>query len=165
MDRYQKPVVTAGLALIVAGLLFGLVFAYATDHQARLVAADAYQPVFELLGENTATDWRGLQDKINAQSMAHASAITFHAHSINMGVLLILVGLLVPLRAHALGSGAALIVGFVVAACLYPAGLLLIALKVTFVGEVVAAVGAGFAIAVFALLFLKFSQALKSIAE
>jgi hypothetical protein len=38
-------------------------------------------------------------------------------------------------------------------------------LKVTFVGEVVAAVGAGFAIAVFALLFLKFSEALKSIAE
>ncbi len=165
MDRYQKPVVIAGLALIVAGLLFGLAFAYAMDHQARLVAADAYQPVFELLGENTATDWRGLQDKINAQSLTHASAITFHAHSINMGVLLIIVGLLVPLLARGQGSGAALVVGFVVAACLYPAGLLLIALKLTFVGEVVAALGAGLVIAVFALLFLKFSAALKTISE
>lgn len=165
MDRYQKPVVIAGLALIVAGLLFGLVFAYVVDHQARLVAADAYQPVFQLLGENPATDWRGLQEKINAQSLTHASAITFHAHSINMGVLLILIGLLVPLLGRAQGSGAALVVGFVVAACLYPAGLLLIALKVKFLGEVVAALGAGLAIAVLALLFLKFSAALKTISK
>ena len=165
MDRYQKPVVIAGLALIIGGLLFGLVFAYVVDHQARLVTADAYQPVFELLGQNTATDWRALQEKINAQSLTHASAITFHAHSINMGVLLILIGLLVPLLARAEGSGMPLLAGFVVAACLYPAGLLLIALKLTFVGEVVAALGAGLAIAVFALLFLKFSAALKSIAE
>ncbi len=165
MDRYQKPVVIAGLALIVVGLLFGLVFAYTMDHEARLVVADAYQPVFELLGENTATDWQALQEKINAQSLTHASAITFHAHSINMGVLLILVGLLVPLLARAEGSGMPLLAGFVVAACLYPAGLLLIALKLTFVGEIVAALGAGLAIAVFALLFLKFSAALKSITE
>ncbi len=86
-------------------------------------------------------------------------------HSINMGVLLILVGLLVPLLARAEGSGMPLLAGFVVAACLYPAGLLLIALKLTFVGEIVAALGAGLAIAVFALLFLKFSAALKSITE
>jgi len=165
MDRYQKPVVIAGLALIVGGLLFGLAFAYFVDHQARLVAADAYQPVFELLGENSTTDWRGLQEKINAQSLTHASAINFHAHSINMGVLLILVGLLVPLLGRVQGSGAALLVGFVVAACLYPAGLLLIALNFTAVGEIVAALGALLAIAVFALLFLKFSQALKSVPE
>jgi hypothetical protein len=163
MDRYQKPVVIAGLALIVGGLLFGLIFAYFVDHQARLVAADSYQPVFELLGENSATDWRALQEKINAQSLTHASAINFHAHSINMGVLLILVGLLVPLLGRAQGSGVALVVGFIVAACLYPAGLLLIALNFAVLGEIVATLGAVLAIAVFALLYLNFSKALKSV--
>ena len=165
MDRYQKPVVIAGLALIVGGLLFGFVFAYIMDHQARLVAADAYQPVFELLGADVTDDWRALQEQVNARSLTQASAITFHAHSINMGVLLILVGLLVPLLARAQGAGAGLVIGFVVAACLYPVGLLLIALNATLLGEIVAAVGAGFAIATFALLFLKFSASLKTIAE
>lgn len=163
MDRQVKRFVVAGLILILAGFLFGLVFSYLVDHRSRLVTNDAYQPVFELISEAAEdADWQALQKKINSASRIYARAIDVHTHSINLGILVMLMGLLYPLFSGGRHFGRALATGFILAAWLYPAGLMLQMFQFTLFGEVAAAVGAGLAIGTFALLLVGIWRGLES---
>jgi hypothetical protein len=76
--------------LILGGFIFSLIFSWSVDHQARLVAHDAYEPVFEQIARNGGDDsWRILEEEISRVSIAHRRAADVHGHSINMGILLI----------------------------------------------------------------------------
>jgi ABC-type thiamin/hydroxymethylpyrimidine transport system permease subunit len=163
MDRQVKWIVVAGLILILAGLLFGLVFSYSVDHRTRLITNDAYQPVFELISEGAEDeDWQALQREINSASRIYARAIDVHTHSTNLGILVMLMGLLYPVFSGGRHFGGALTIGLVLAAWLYPAGLMLQMFQSTLFGEVVAAVGSGLAIGTFALLLVGIWRGLES---
>ena len=166
MTGRAKLLVVVGLALILGGFLFGLAFSYAVDHQARLVAYDAYQPVFELLSrEGAAANWQDLQSRINERSIAHRRAADVHTHSINMGILLILLGLVSPVVAKRESTSERWLLGLVAAGCVYPAGLLLQFVGLTRSGEIVAAVGAALAIVTLAALSLSISRAVDELAK
>ena len=166
MTGRSKLLVVTGLALILGGFLFGFGFSYAVDHQARLVAYDDYQPVFELIGrEGTAADWQDLQSRINGRSVAHRRAADVHTHSVNMGILLILLGLLSPVLAKRESSRDRWLLGLVAAGCIYPAGLLLQFVGLTRAGEIVAAAGAALAIVTLVALYLGISRAIDGLAK
>lgn len=164
MKGAARLLVTTGLGLILAGFLFGLGFSYAVDHQPRLVAYDDYRAVFELVSAQAAVaDWEPLQERINAASIAHRRATDVHTHSVNMGVLLILVGLLAPLLSRLEKPRRRALLLFVAASCVYPLGLLMQFLGLNAAGEVGAAVGAVFVIVTLALFYLSISRAIDSL--
>jgi hypothetical protein len=159
----NRRLIVTGLALILGGFLFSLAFSLSVDHQARLVAHEAYQPVFEeIVNDISNEDRRSLAAGITKTSVAHRRAADVHGHSINMGILLILIGLLTPLlaaRNAGTGSNNRLIIVLALSAVVYPAGLLLQYLTFTVAGEIVAALGAAAAILSLAALYVRIWKA------
>ena len=164
MGRLQKQVVVTGLLLIAAGFLFGLVMTFAADHQTRLLVNDSYSEVFVLLSrDGSSNESKAIQDEADRKALSYSRAVGFHTHSINMGILVILGGLLLPLVGAHGRRRTLTIYGFVFAACLYPIGLLLTLFGLELVGEIAAAAGAILAIATFAVIWLGISQALSGV--
>jgi hypothetical protein len=163
MTVWNRRLIVTGLALILGGFLFSLAFSLSVDHQARLVAHEAYQPVLEdIVTDIENEDWRSLTAGITKTSIAHRRAADVHGHSINMGILLILIGLLTPLLAAGnagTGNDNRLIVVLALSAVVYPAGLLLQYLTFTVAGEIVAALGAVAAILSLATLYIRIWKA------
>ncbi|UCG71540.1 MAG: hypothetical protein JSV45_09735 [Chromatiales bacterium] len=163
MNGSSRLLLIAGLLLILAGFLFGLGFSLAVDHQARLVAFDDYGPVFVSLGEAGV-----IPDEVHAasdqRSLAHRRAMDVHTHSVNLGILLLLIGLLSPLLAGGQTWQRRGLLALAGAAWLYPAGLLLQFFGSTRAGEIVAAIGAAVIIVAFAVVFLRISRALGALA-
>jgi hypothetical protein len=164
MTAWHQRFVVAGLILILAGFVFGLSFGVSVNHEARLVAHDAYESVFERIAEQGGdAKWRDLEQRITAQSIAHRRAADVHGHSINIGILLIMLGFLMPVSGEARGSDNGLLLVLIVSAGVYPAGLFLQFLTLTAVGEVVSALGAIGLIGSLAALYLRFSRAVDSL--
>lgn len=162
MTNWHRRLATVGLLLILAGFVFALLFTWAAGHEARLVAHDAYQPVFERIARAGGSDgeWRALEKEISRNSIAHRRAADVHGHSVNMGVLLILIALLAPLASRNDGR---LLLAAAVAAVVYPVGLLLQFFELRLAGEVVSAIGAAGAVAAIAWLCFRLSRAVDNL--
>lgn len=166
MNALSRNVLLAGLALVVAGLVFGFVFGFYADHEARLVAYDAYEPTFEaVMRKETASAWQAELEQANIASRTQRYAATVHTHGVNMGMLLILVGLLTPLLGQLLRQSRLLLWAIGSAAWIYPLGLLLKFAGLTRSGEAMAALGAALAIAAMLWLLVSISRALDSLAQ
>lgn len=169
MDRVQKLLFGAGLAIIICGMLFALAFSHFVEHRTKLLTMDKYESVFELISDqSTNANWQKLQKKVNLNSLFYTNANDVHAHSINMGILVILVALLYPLihiTRPARRSDITVLVGFVIAALTYPAGLLLKMFHINLPGEILAALGACLSIGIFAFIFIRISNALELIPD
>ena len=165
MTAWQLRLTLLGLLLVFAGFIFGLAFSMTVDHQPRLLAHDAYQPVFEQIGAGVSREtWQDTVSTITQASIAHRRAADVHGHATNMGILLLLIGLLSPLaaaagsRSNAVDRG--LLLGLAVSSIVYPMGLFLQFLRFTGAGEVVAAVGAVGAIVCMAGVYVRLCQGL-----
>jgi hypothetical protein len=164
MTGWHRRFVIVGLILILGGFIFSLIFSWSVDHQARLVAHDAYQPVFEQIARNGGDDsWRILEEEISRVSIAHRRAADVHGHSINMGILLILLGLLAPLVNQADSGNNRILLSLVLSSVVYPAGLVLQFLTLTVAGEAVSVIGAAGAILALAALYLRAWKAVDTI--
>ena len=160
MNAWHHRLILTGLALVLAGFVFGLVFTWSVDHEARLVAHDAYGQVFEEAARSGSTgEWRNVEQEATARSVAHRRAADTHGHSINMGILLILVGLLAPLFADRGAANGRLLLVLAVSSVVYPVGLSLQFLTLTLAGEVVSAAGAIGAIGALTALLVRFWKA------
>lgn len=161
MNRMSRLVMLSGLALVLAGLVFAVGVSYLVEHESRLVAHDAYQPTFEVLMQDPADgEWQAELAQANRTSITHRRAAGVHTHSINMGILLILVALLIPLLSQLGSQSPWLSWAMIGAAWVYPLGLLLQFAGLTLAGEVLAAIGAAAAIAALAWLFRVLSRAI-----
>jgi hypothetical protein len=161
---WQRRMILAGLLLILAGFVFGLCFSSSVGHEARLVAHDSYQPVFEAIADDgSQAEWRALERGITERSIAHRRAADTHGHSVNMGILLILVGLLAPLFAERAGAHRPLLLVLAVSAVVYPIGLSLQFFRLTTAGEIVSAAGAIGAIAALGALLIRFWKAVDTL--
>jgi hypothetical protein len=159
MTAWSRRFIVAGLVLVAAGFVFGLVFSLSVDHEARLVAHDAYRPVFELIArEGSGAEWQPVEKAVSARSVAHRRAADVHGHSINMGILLILLGLLLPAAGDMRGPRTALLPTLAASAFVYPLGLFLQSLSFKVAGEIVSALGAVGVIAAFAGLYLQIAR-------
>jgi hypothetical protein len=159
MNGLSRFLLFAGLLLILGGFLFGFGFSQAVGHQPRLVAYDNYRDVFASLGEaEVATS--EIETAIDLRSVAHRRAMDLHTHSVNLGILLMLIGLLSPLLSSAARARPRGLFWLAGGAWLYPAGLLLQFLGSVLAGEIVAAIGAAVIIAAFAFIYYRVSRAL-----
>lgn len=162
MRSWHTRLVATGLLLILAGFAFALLFGWSVGHQARLVAHDAYRPVFEQLagGDGSEVEWRELEKRISRHSVTHRRAADVHGHSINMGILLILIGLFAPLVGN--GGSRALFV-LTAAAVIYPVGLFLQFLGVHRIAEMISATGAAGVVAALAFLYWRISRSVDAL--
>ena len=154
-QRTQMHIISGGIALILLGFLFGLVYTYTVEHRSLLNMKDDFESVFTHIAVDAGGEaWRDDYESIKAADFRNSRAIDVHAHVINLGILAILIGLLYPLLPS--DSAARRVTGalFLNAAWIYPAGLLLQMLRWKQFGEIVAAVGAAAAILAFALFCL-----------
>lgn len=166
MTKPARIAMLAGLALVVAGLVFGLVAGIFAENEARLVTYDAYRPTFlAVMQDASSGEWQAALERANQRSMSQRRAATVHTHSVNMGMLLILVALLAPLLAQLRTTRPSLLWAMITAAWVYPLGLLLKYAGLVPWGEALAALGAGLAIAVLAWLYLGVSRALAKVAR
>ncbi|MEX2124807.1 MAG: hypothetical protein WD795_13010 [Woeseia sp.] len=165
MTRWSRRLIGVGLLLILAGFVFALLFGWSTGHQARLVAHDAYQPLFEQIAGTGGGDgeWRAVEEEISRNSITQRRAADVHGHSINMGILLILIGLLSSVVNRNGGIDNRLLFSLAVTAVVYPAGLFLQFLGLKLAGEVVSAIGAAGAVATLAVLYWRFSRAVDNL--
>jgi hypothetical protein len=159
MIAWSRRFIVAGLVLIAAGFVFGLLFSLSVDHEARLVAHDAYRPVFELIArDGSGADWQPVEEAVSTRSVAHRRAADVHGHCINLGILLILLGLLLPAAGEVRGPRTALLPALAASAFVYPLGLFLQYLTFKAAGEIVSALGAIGVIAACAGLYLQISR-------
>lgn len=163
MNGPSRLLLLAGLLLILAGFLFGIGFSLAVDHQARLVAYDDYGPVFASLGDAEVAP-NEVDAGADQRSVAHRRAMDVHTHSVNLGILLLLIGVLSPLLSSAGTARPRGLLWLAGAAWLYPAGLLLQFLGSVRAGEIVAAIGAAVIIVAFAVIFYRISRAVNALA-
>lgn len=157
---WHLQLVVAGLLLILAGFVFAQLFAWYAGHEPRLVAHDAYEAVFEEIARGG--EWHAIEAAISSNSVSQRRAADVHGHSINMGILLILVGLFAPLVGVA-GKQNRWFLALTVAAVVYPAGLFLQFLGLGIAGEVVSAIGAVGAIGALAVLLVRIARAIDAI--
>ena len=157
---WHRQLIVAGLLLILAGFVFAQLFTWYVGHQPRLVAHDAYETVFEEIARGG--EWRAIEEAISSNSVLQRRAADVHGHSINMGILLILVGLFAPLVGRD-GSQNRWFLALTAAAVVYPAGLFLQFLGLGIAGEAVSAIGAVGAIGALAVLLLRISRAIDAI--
>lgn len=166
MTPLSRNVLLAGLALVVAGLVFAFIIGIYVDHEARLAAYDAYGPTFRAIIEDASrSEWQEELAQANRTSMAQRYAATVHTHGTNMGILLILVGLLTPLLAQLRKQSPWLLWAMTGAAWVYPLGLFFKFAGRTQLGETLAALGAALAIVALAWLFVSVSRAIEKIAR
>jgi hypothetical protein len=163
MTIWSRRLIGIGLLLILAGFLFALLLNWSTGHEARLVAHDAYQPVFERIASGDG-EWRELEQAISRNSIARRRGADVHGHSVNMGILLILTGLLSAIINRDGGIDGRLLLAMAAAAVIYPTGLLLQFMELGLLGEAVAAVGAAGSVAVLAALYVRLSRAVDKLA-
>lgn len=166
MTLWFHRFVVAGIVLILAGFAFGLFFGWSVGHETRLAAYEAYQPVFETVanqGENA--KWQAMENRISARSVQHRRAADVHGHSINMGILLIIVGLLLPVLTNVGGRAVAALPALIAAAFVYPFGLSLQFMGFTTAGEAVSALGAVVAIVALGTIYVLFSRTVNSLHE
>jgi hypothetical protein len=163
MTIWSRRLIGIGLLLILAGFLFALLLNWSTGHEARLVAHDAYQPVFERIASGDG-EWRELEQAISRNSIAQRRGADVHGHSVNMGILLILIGLLSSIINRNGGIDGRLLLAMAAAAVIYPTGLLLQFMEPGLLGEAVAAVGAAGSVAVLAALYVRLSRAVDKLA-
>jgi hypothetical protein len=169
MNAWPRRLTLMGLLLIFTGFVFALFFSWSVDHQPRLVSHDAYQPLFEAIisGGNGANEhWREIEDEISRNSVLQRRAADVHGHSVNMGILMILVGLLAPLATRNMGAADyRLLLAMAVTSVVYPVGLFLQFLGLNPGGEVVSAIGAAGAVTTLAMLYLRLSKAVDSLVD
>jgi hypothetical protein len=163
MTIWSRRLIGVGLLLILAGFVFALLLNWSTGHEARLVAHEAYQPVFERIAAGDG-EWRELEQAISRNSIAQRRGADVHGHSVNMGILLILIGLLSSIISRNGGIDGRLLLAMAAAAVIYPTGLLLQFLELGLLGEAVAAVGAAGSVAVLAALYVRLSRAVDKVA-
>ena len=166
MNPLSRNLMLAGLALAVAGLVFALGVSYYVDHEARLVAYDAYRSTFEaVMRDAGSTTWQQELAQANQTSLTHRRAAAVHTHSVNMGILLILLGLLTPLLGRLAKPSPWLLWTMMGAAWVYPSGLLLKFAGLIAWGEALAALGAALAIVAVIWLFRQLSRALHTVIQ
>lgn len=166
MNPLSRNVILGGLALVVTGLAFALVVSYFLDHEARLVAYDAYRPAFTAVAHDQGDSvWQEELALANQASLTHRRAAAVHTHSVNMGILLILIGLLTPLLGRLGKQPPWLLWAIIGSAWMYPSGLLLKFAGLIGWGEALAGVGATLAIAGIISLFTQLSRAIDTVSQ
>lgn len=165
MDKVQKNLTICGLCLIVFGFVYGLGYTFWVEHKALLELKDAYSTTFlELTRDirNNALD-NGLLasvEEVGERSVHYRRAIGAHTHAINLGLLMILLGVLFPFAMSGTAKGRWVPYLFVAGTFVYPTGLALQAFGLVIAGEVFAILGSGsivasIAVILIALLFRK----------
>lgn len=153
MESLQRRLIICGVSLILVGLLFGIGFSFVSDHTSVMKLKDWYQPAFVGLSEDlvskTGGESRRLEmiESISERATDYRRAVGAHAHAINLGLVMIILGLIFAFtfsdNKHARWVARMLALG----GCVYPAGLALQAFGLIFLGEAFALVGAGLVLA------------------
>ncbi|MBT7951520.1 MAG: hypothetical protein HN764_07840 [Gammaproteobacteria bacterium] len=147
MEPLQKRLVVCGVGLILAGLVYGHAYSFISNHTALLTIKDDYQAIFVDVTRSVNTNAGGSFasndiDDINSKSTQHRRAVGAHAHAINLGLLITIIGLILSFalagNKHACKIGYGLLTGSI---C-YPTGLALQAMGLVLAGEAFALLGA-----------------------
>lgn len=160
MQELQVRLILAGLLIILVGFFYGLVYVFVVNHDPLLQLKDNYEPAFtqltqQLKSEQIDKNILDTVDTISEKSTRFRRAIGAHTHSINLGLLLILLALLFN-TAFANSTYKSYIATFMgLGVISYPLGLGLQAAGLILIGEGFALLGAVVVITCIALFLSK----------
>ena len=144
MSREQKWLVTGGLLLITAGLVFGLVYGWLVEHGTLLVLKESYGAALRAAAAGDASEMRSGAQAGQEANYRLVRAVDVHTHIIKMGTVVLLAGLLWPLLGSARKTSVAL--GLMGGAVVFPLGVLLEIYTHSTAAQAVAATGVGLAL-------------------
>ena len=146
MEKIQLRLVLVGLAIILAGFLYGMIHTLSVEHEPRLSLKDDYKETFAQIAD------KGLEspvpestfnyiEQVNKQSIAYQRAIGAHAHAIYLGVLIIVFALLLNIALSEFRYKTQVAIALPVGIVTYPLGLALQACGMILAGEALALIG------------------------
>jgi hypothetical protein len=146
MESLQRRLIVFGVGLILVGLVYGHAYSLISNHTALLTIKDDYQAIF--VDVTQAVDKNDIEafslndiDEVNSKSTRYRRAVGAHAHAINLGLLITIIGLIFSFvlagNKHACKIGYGLLAGSI---C-YPTGLALQATGQILAGEALALTG------------------------
>lgn len=97
MNREQRLLITAGLALVIAGLLFGFVYGYFVQHGTLLVLKESHRAA---LRSAATGDWGSLRKSLQTGAEINYQllrAVDVHTHLVKVATWVVLAGLFWPL--------------------------------------------------------------------
>lgn len=144
MSREQNWLVTGGLLLITAGLVFGLVYGWLVEHGTLLVLKESYVAALRAAATGNTTEMRSGAQAGQEANYRLVRAVDVHTHIIKMGTVVLLAGLLWPFLGSAKKTSVA--VGLVGGAVVFPLGVFLEIYTHSVAAQAVAASGAGLAL-------------------
>lgn len=157
IEQLQRRLITFGLIFISVGFIYGVAYNFYVNRDALLQLKDDYMPAFSQLTEEIISQADGSRALVeigqtNIRSTQYKRAIGAHAHAINLGLLLILVGMVFSFVMQ--NSKKARLVAYllVFGISVYPLGLALQAAGLKLLGEGFALFGATSVVIGFALL-------------
>lgn len=157
VEYIQRRTIVIGLVLIIIGFLYGFGYSYLVNHESLLQRRDAYEPVFIHLAQDfdTTKESEVLDslNQISQQNVAYIRAVGAHTHAINLGLLVIFVGLLLAVAFDNYEKARWLVISLLGGACAYPAGLALQSAGFVVAGEVFALLGSAAVVIALGLFF------------
>jgi len=150
MNSPEKTLLTGGMLLLVAGLLFGAVYGYLVQHETLLVLRESYRT---LLAASAAGDQSATQaalERARRMNYVYVRAVDVHTHLIKMASVVLLIGLVYPMVAFSERARRALAALFLAGAWLFPLGVFAEIFWQGLLPQMLAAAGASAAIAALA---------------
>lgn len=152
MESLQRHLVVCGVGLILAGLVYGHAYSLISNHTALLTIKDDYQAIYVDVSQavdKNASESDILDDIniVNAKSTRYRRAVGAHAHAINLGLLITIVGLIFSFALAGSRHASKIAYGFLTGCICYPVGLALQAMGQVVAGEAFALLGASLVLA------------------
>lgn len=161
-----RMLVVSGLGLMLASIVFAMVFSLSAGHQPRLAAYDDYRNALNTIVASQGTDQVDAEAVIgvatqSAQAHRHASSV--HTHLLKLGLLLSVMGLYAALLEQAKNSGRTVCVALICSALVYGGGLLLQFFGIGVIAQGISALGAGSIIVSLACLYHQLIRAVDTL--
>ncbi len=123
MSGAERWLVLAALACMLGASLYGAIHGRAHGDETRLVLREQYAPAFLAAARGDVASAQALLARGQARQVAVGRAVSVHAHLGNLGVLLLLAGLVLPLTGWGRRGRQVVAAGLIAGAVLYPLGI------------------------------------------
>ena len=147
MKSPEKTLLTGGILLLVAGLLFGAIYGYLVEHQTLLVLRESYRTLITASAEGDQPAAQAALELARRMNYLYVRAVDVHTHLIKLASVVLLVGMVYPFVALSERARRALAALFLGGAWLFPAGVFGEIFLSGIVPQALAAAGATAAIA------------------
>ncbi len=159
LTRAGRTLITAGLALAIAGMTYGVYYAVFVEHQTLDAIGSSLAGAFVQAAEGNAAASRSAMLSYAAANYDYIRQVDFHGHLIGLGMLLLALGLALRRSRFAESLQRSVAATFIAGSIIFPLSVLLETASHSSLPRILAVLGSALVIASLAALALSFRPA------